>query len=112
MEIWWRSLATEKTSSLFHFHHFHLVNDGEVFLSATGIETEGLLWFSNLSVSDPYYILPCILLLSNLTNIEVSIAMYMYVPERTESSVSLDDTGNESINGTKIFSFSLPPPNT
>ena len=71
-EIWWLSLVLEKTVSFFHFYDFHLANDGEVFVPAPGIETEGLLWFSNLSIADPYYILPCILLLSNLTNIEVS----------------------------------------
>lgn len=47
-------------------------NDEEIYLPAAGIETEGILWFSNLSLADPYYILPVMLLLTNLMNIEMS----------------------------------------
>lgn len=43
-----------------------------VYLPSTGVETEGLLWFSNLSVPDPYFAIPAVLLLTNLLNIELS----------------------------------------
>ena len=37
----------------------------------TALTTEGCLWFQDLTVSDPYYVLPIILVASNLCNIEV-----------------------------------------
>jgi len=46
--------------------------DSTLYAPATGVEIEGLLWFSNLSVADPYYVLPCVLLLTNLINIELN----------------------------------------
>ena len=38
------------------------------------LSTEGVLWFQDLTVSDPYYILPVLVAVTNLTNIEVSRA--------------------------------------
>jgi len=48
------------------------LQENEVYLPSVGVETEGLLWFSDLSIADPYYILPGILLVTNLMNIELS----------------------------------------
>ena len=40
-------------------------------MPSEGITTEGLLWFQDLSVPDPYYIVPFIILFVNIANIEV-----------------------------------------
>ena len=37
--------------------------------------SEGLLWFHDLTLPDPYFVLPVILALSNLLNIEVWVCM-------------------------------------
>lgn len=36
------------------------------------LSTEGVMWFSDLTTPDPLYILPVLLMVSNLVNIEVS----------------------------------------
>ena len=35
--------------------------------------SEGALWFQNLTIADPYYVLPVILACTNLLNIEVCL---------------------------------------
>ena len=35
------------------------------------LASEGVLWFHNLTLPDPYFVLPVILVVSNLLNIEV-----------------------------------------
>ena len=44
-------------------------------ISAT-LSTEGTLWFSDLTLPDPYYILPCVLVVTNFLNIEASVFEY------------------------------------
>ena len=39
----------------------------------TALASEGCLWFSDLTVPDPYYILPILLVGTNLCNIEVGV---------------------------------------
>jgi membrane protein insertase Oxa1/YidC/SpoIIIJ len=39
--------------------------------------SEGALWFQNLTLPDPYYVLPVILVCTNLLNIEVCL-QYFY----------------------------------
>ena len=41
-------------------------------ISAT-LSTEGTLWFRDLTLTDPYYILPCVLVITNFLNIEVGL---------------------------------------
>jgi len=45
---------------------------GIVYAPSAGVTTEGLFWCTNLSIADPYYILPAILLVSNFANIAVA----------------------------------------
>ncbi len=39
--------------------------------STASLATEGTLWFKDLTLTDPYYILPCLLVITNFLNIEV-----------------------------------------
>ena len=41
----------------------------------TSLATEGVLWFTDLSKPDPYGILPVLLAITNLVNIEVSFSV-------------------------------------
>ena len=41
--------------------------------------TEGLLWIQDLTMADPYYILPVVLVVTNLLNIEVVLVMSVCV---------------------------------
>lgn len=41
------------------------------------LASEGILWFKDLAVVDPYYILPVLVATANLLNIEVSMCMYV-----------------------------------
>lgn len=49
--------------------------------------SEGALWFSNLTLPDPYYILPVILATTNLLNIEIH-ALKRKSPTRTQRIMS------------------------
>lgn len=46
--------------------------DTGLYPPSPGIETEGALWLTNLAVADPHYILPAILLVTNILNIELN----------------------------------------
>ena len=39
--------------------------------TAQSMSVEGLLWFQDLTAADPYYVLPVLVALTNLMNIEV-----------------------------------------
>ncbi|XP_064394043.1 cytochrome c oxidase assembly protein COX18, mitochondrial-like isoform X2 [Halichondria panicea] len=39
--------------------------------STASLATEGTLWFKDLTLIDPYYILPCLLVITNFLNIEL-----------------------------------------
>lgn len=41
-----------------------------------GLGNEGTLWFLDLTLPDPYYILPVVLATTNLLNIEVAVTTY------------------------------------
>uniref|UniRef100_T2M9V7 Mitochondrial inner membrane protein COX18 n=1 Tax=Hydra vulgaris TaxID=6087 RepID=T2M9V7_HYDVU len=43
-----------------------------IYMPSEGITTEGLLWFQDLSVPDPFYIIPFIILFVNIANIEIN----------------------------------------
>lgn len=47
--------------------------------STISLATEGTLWFKDLTLTDPYFILPCVLVITNFLNIEVIIFKLFYM---------------------------------
>ncbi|KAJ2080645.1 hypothetical protein H4R24_002926 [Coemansia sp. RSA 988] len=47
-------------------------NQGAMFPVTDGMLTEGLAWFTNLTVTDPTYCLPAVLLLVNMANVMIA----------------------------------------
>ena len=50
-----------------------IIAGGEKILPCPEMTTEGALWFSNLTIADPTFILPIAVGIFNLLNIEVSV---------------------------------------
>ena len=53
----WQSLMTPVLQGVFGFGAFRCLR-GMTTLPVPGLSTEGWAWFTDLTVSDPYYILP------------------------------------------------------
>ncbi|KAI1660626.1 60Kd inner membrane protein-domain-containing protein [Daldinia decipiens] len=89
-----RMLATFWTIP-FSFGMFRLLR-GMAALPVPSLETGGLAWFTDLTVYDPYYILPI-----------TSIALTAFMFKQTRAANLSKDPATESI--TKLMMYGLPP---
>ncbi|KAI0135907.1 60Kd inner membrane protein-domain-containing protein [Daldinia grandis] len=79
----------------FSFGMFRLLR-GMAALPVPSLETGGLAWFTDLTVHDPYYILP-------ITSIALTAVMF----KQTRAATLAKDPATENI--TKIMMYGLPP---